>query len=92
MHEAAVCTSGIRSERTLHDRAEFELANGLPFVATDQAIHELLGGLTVANAMKLQVTLGKLRLASGHYQGKLLAIDPHRVRSHTKRPTRKRVE
>jgi hypothetical protein len=76
----------------LHDRAGFELANGLPFVATDQAIHELLGGLTVANAMKLQVTLGKLRLASGHYQGKLLAIDPHRVRSHTKRQTRKRVE
>ena len=92
VHEAAVCTSGIRAERTLHDRAGFELANGLPFVATDKAIHELLGGLTVANAMKLQVTLGKLRLASGHYQGKLLAIDPHRVRSHTKRQTRKRVE
>jgi hypothetical protein len=92
VHESAVCTTGIRSERTLHERAGFELANGLPFVATDQAIHELLGELTVANAMKLQVTLGKLRLASGHYQGKLLAIDPHRVRSHTKRQTRKRVE
>jgi hypothetical protein len=92
VHEAAVCTRGIRAERTLHDRAGFELANGLPFVATDQAIHQLLGGLTVANALALQVALGKLRLASGHFQGKLVAIDPHRVRSHSKRQMRMRVE
>ena len=31
IHEAAVCTAGIRSERTLHNRGGFELANGLPF-------------------------------------------------------------
>lgn len=37
IHEAAVCTSGIRADRTLHKRAGFELANGLPFVATDTA-------------------------------------------------------
>ena len=92
VHEAAVCTSGIRAERTLHNRAGFELANGLPFVATDQAIHYLLGDLTVANAMELQIALGKLRLASGHFQGKLVAIDPHRVKSHSKRQMRTRVE
>ncbi len=92
VHEAAVCTSGIRAERTLHNRAGFELANGLPFVATDQAIHQLLGDLTVANAMELQIALGKLRLASGHFQGKLVAIDPHRVKSHSKRRMRTRVE
>jgi hypothetical protein len=92
VHEAAVCTRGIRAERTLHDRAGFELANGLPFVATDQAIHQLLGDLTVSDAMKLQVTLGKLRLASGHFQGKVVAIDPHRTRSHSKREMRKRSE
>jgi len=92
VHEAAVCTTGIRAERTLHERGGFELANGLPFVATDVAIHELLGELTVAKTMQLQVALGKIRLASGHFQGKLLAIDPHRVRSHSKRQTRKRTE
>ena len=92
VHEAAVCTSGIRAERTLHNRAGFELANGLPFVATDQAIHHLLGDLTVANAMELQIALGKLRLASGHFQGKLVAIDPHRTKSHSKRQMRTRVE
>jgi hypothetical protein len=92
IHEAAVCTTGIRADRTLHNRAGFELANGLPFVATDRAIHRLLENLTVANAMQLQVALGKLRLASGHYQGKLVAIDPHRVKSHSKRQMRTRAE
>jgi hypothetical protein len=92
VHEAAVCTRGIRSERTLHHRAGFELANGLPFVASDRAIHELLAKLTVAGTMDLQVALGKLRLASGHFRGKTLAIDPHRVRSHSKRQMRKRRE
>ena len=92
VHEAAVCTRCIRAERTLHDRAGFELANGLPFVATDQAIHQLLGDLTVADAMKLQVALGKLRLASGQFQGKVVAIGPHRTRSHSKRRMRKRSE
>lgn len=92
VHEAAVCTRGMRAERTLHNRAGFELANGLPFIATDKAVHQLLGQFTVADAKRLQVALGKLRLASGHFQGKLLAIDPHRVRSHSKRQMRKRVE
>lgn len=92
VHEAAVCTTGIRGDRTLHKRAGFELANGLPFVATDGAIHRMLGSLTVADAMQLQVALGKLRVASGHFQGKLVAIDPHRVKSHSKRQMRARCE
>lgn len=92
VHEAAVCTCGIRAERTLHERAGFELANGLPFVATDPAIHYLLEELTVTRTLQLQVALGKIRLASGDFQGKLLAIDPHRRISHSKRQMRKRVE
>jgi hypothetical protein len=55
VHEAAVCTAGIRAERTLQTRCGFELANGLPFVAADTAIHELLAGLTVADSQRLQV-------------------------------------
>ncbi len=92
IHEAAVCTTGIRSERTLHNRGGFELANGLPFVATDTAIHDLLAQRTVADSQRLQVALGKIRLAMGHFQGNLLAIDPHRVRSYSKRKTTERVE
>lgn len=91
-HEAAVGRRGIRAERTLHKRAGFELANGLPFVATDPAIHHLLRELTVAQAIQLQVALGKIRLSFGDFQGKLLAIDPHRRISHSKRQMRERVE
>jgi len=92
VHEAAVCTAGIRAERTLHRRGGFELANGLPFVAADTTIHQLLTERTVDDCRRLQVALGKLRLASGHFQGKLLAIDPHRVRSHSRRRMRERCE
>ncbi len=92
VHEAAVCTVGIRSDRTVHQRGGFELANGLPFVATDAAIHHLLAGCTVADSKRLQAALGKIRLASGHFQGKLLAVDPHRVPCQSKRRMRERAE
>jgi hypothetical protein len=59
----------------------FELANGLPSLAADMAIHEFLAARTVADSKRLQVALGKVRRASGHFQGRVLAIDPHRVRS-----------
>ena len=92
IHEAAVCTTGIRSERTLHKRAGFELANGLPFVAADTTIHQLLTERTVDDSQRLQIALGKLRLALGHFKGDLLAIDPHRVRSYSRRQMRERIE
>lgn len=84
VHEAALCTTGIRRYRSLSQKG-FELTNGLPFIATDQAIHQMLERHTVAEAEALQITLGKLRRARGHYQGHLLAIDPHRMRSWSKR-------
>jgi Transposase DDE domain len=92
VHEAAVCTTGIRANRTLQSRASFQLINGLPFVATDTAIHELLNERAVEDCLRLQVALGKLRLIAGHFQGKLLVMDPHRVPSHSKRRMRERVE
>ena len=87
IHEAALCRTGLRHRRTLNQRI-FELANGLPFLASDMAVHELLAGRTVADSLNLQVALGKIRRASGHFQGRLLAIDPHRVRSFSKRHMR----
>jgi len=89
VHEAALCVTGIRQERCLRHRG-FEVANGLPFVATDPAMHGLLGAHSVAEAEALQIALGQIRHASGHYAGKLLAIDPHRIVSYTKRRTRVR--
>ena len=87
IHEAALCRTGLRHRRTLNQRI-FELANGLPFLASDMAVHELLGARTVADSLRLQVALGKIRRASGHFRGRLLAVDPHRVRSFSKRHMR----
>jgi hypothetical protein len=87
IHEAALCRTGLRQGRTLNQRI-FQLANGLPFLATDVAVHELLGARAVADSLRFQVTLGKVRRASGHFAGRLLALDPHRVRSFSKRHMR----
>ena len=43
----------------------------------------------MVDSQRLQVALGKVRRASGHFQGRLLAIDPHRVRSFSKRHMRR---
>jgi len=88
VHEAALCSSGYRRRRSLSQRG-FELANGLPFVAHDVAVHTLLADHTVAEAQRLQVALGRIRRASGDFQGRLLAIDPHRIRSYSKRQMRR---
>jgi len=84
VHESALCTCNLRGGRTLSQKG-FELANGLPFVGADQAMHNLFDAHTVAQAQGLQIALGKLRRASGHYRGQVLAIDPHRIRSYSKR-------
>lgn len=84
VHEAALCITGKRQNRTLSQQG-FEVANGLPFVASDWAVHELLDAHTVAEAQAIQLMLGKLRKALGHYRGQVLAIDPHRIPSYSKR-------
>jgi hypothetical protein len=89
VHEAALCVTGIRQQRCLIHKG-FELLNGLPFIATDTAIHELLTQHTVRQAQNLQIALGKLRHASQHYQHQVIALDPHRMRSYSKRQMPKR--
>ena len=84
IQEAALCRTGMRHRRALHQRI-FEVANGLPFLATDGAIHDLLGARTIADSLRLQVALGQVRRASGHFRGRVLAVDPHRVCSFSKR-------
>jgi hypothetical protein len=84
INEAALGITGVRQKRCLSQKG-FEIANGLPFVATDTDIHHLLNRHTVADAMALQAALGKVRHASGHFRGTLLAIDPHRMLSTSKR-------
>jgi hypothetical protein len=80
--------TGIRQGRGLSQRG-FEVANGLPFVAADTAIHELLDAHTVDEAQGLQVALGRIRRCRGHFQGRRLAMDPHRIRSWSQRQMRR---
>jgi Transposase DDE domain len=91
VHEAALCSNGLRAGRCLTLRG-FETLNGLPFLAGDVAVHDVLDARSIAHAQKLQVALGKLRRASGHYTGKLLLIDPHRAPSSTRRHIRKHTK
>lgn len=84
VHEAALCRPTLRADRSLRHKG-FELANGLPFLPTDAVFHDLLDAHTVAQAHQLQIALGKLRWASGHFRGRLLALDPHRLVSCSKR-------
>ncbi|MEK6621246.1 MAG: hypothetical protein AABZ13_02070, partial [Planctomycetota bacterium] len=88
VHEAALCVTGVRQARSLSQKG-FELANGLPFVATDKAIHELLDAHTEAEAQSVQIALGKIQRASGHYHAQVLAIVPHRISSYRKRQMRR---
>jgi len=88
VHEAALCTQSQRQDRSLSQKG-FEVANGLPFVASDPAIHDLLDAHTVDQAQQLQIQLGMVRRANHHFQGRLLAIDPHRMTSYTKRQMRR---
>jgi len=88
VNEAAMCLCSYRQQRTLSQKG-FELANGLPFVPTDLALHDLLQAHTVQEAQRLQIALGKLRRAGGHFAGTLLALDPHRMTSYSQRQMRR---
>jgi hypothetical protein len=88
VHESALCLTGLRDARSLRQRG-FELANGLPFLASDIAIHQLLNNHTIEEAKKLQSALGKRRLARGHFSGRVLIVDPHRIVSFSQRQMRR---
>jgi len=91
VHESALCVTGVRQRRALSQKG-FEVANGLPFIAADPAIHDLLDAHPIAHALSLQKALGRLRRASGHFRGRLLALDPHRMRSYSQRQMRRRQD
>lgn len=84
VNEAALGVSGIRQRCTLSQKG-FELANGLPFVAADGPIHDLLEARTMEDFLALQIALGRIRRTFGHFPGRVLAVDPHRLRSYSKR-------
>ena len=84
VHEAALCVNGVRQRRSLRHQG-FELANGLPFIATDGEIHKLLNAHTIDKARELQIALDTIRNKRDHYTSNILVIDPHRIPSYSRR-------
>lgn len=88
VHEAALCIRGLRDQRCLTQN-DFELLNGLGLSASDRTVHDLLDSHDIAHCQATQVALGRIRRSLGHFQGSLLAIDPHRLTSYSKRQMRR---
>lgn len=85
VNESAMCANRIRQKNALCSQG-FSLVNGLSFLASDEAIHQLLDQQSVSQSMHTQIALAQLRQLKGHYHSKaILALDPHRIISSTKR-------
>ena len=84
VNEAALCSNRVRRSNYITHQG-FELLNGLGFLVTDSHVHDLLNKHTVSEAQALQESLAIIRANNGHYQGDLIAIDPHRIISTSQR-------
>ncbi|MCK5608470.1 transposase [Candidatus Pacearchaeota archaeon] len=84
VNESAMCINRVRKKSSLSHQG-FQLANGMGRLVTDEQVHLLLNGHTMQQAEELLVNLGHQRKLSGHYPGDVIAIDPHRIISKSKR-------
>jgi len=84
VNEAALCNNRVRKSNYISHQG-FELLNGLGFLVTDKQVHELLDMHTVKDCLSLQEALALVRFNNEHYQGNMIAIDPHRIPSTSQR-------
>lgn len=84
VNETALCVNRIRRKGSLGHQG-FQLANGMGRLVTDEQVHTLLDNHTTCQAQQMLVNLGIQRQLSGHYPGDVIAVDPHRIISSSKR-------
>jgi hypothetical protein len=84
VNESAMCVNRIRRKNSLNHQG-FQLLNGMGSLVSDEQVHYLLNEHTMEEAQSMMLNLGIQRNLSGHYQGDIIAIDPHRIISTTKR-------
>ncbi len=84
VNEAAICSNRVRRRNYITHQG-FETLNGLGFLVTDEQVHYLLNKHTIQQAQELQETLAIIRSNNGHYKGDLIAIDPHRIATTSRR-------
>lgn len=89
VNEAALCLNRVRKKNSLGHQG-FELANGMGRLVTDEQVHLLLQGHTMEQAGEMLLNLGIQRQLSGHYPGDIIAVDPHRIISSSKRTMSKK--
>lgn len=90
INESALCLNGIRASRSLNHQG-FEILNGLSFLASDSAVHDILDRTTIADTKKLQIMLGKIRKQLGDYPSNVYILDPHSIITHTRSQTPKKM-
>ena len=84
VNEAAICKNRVRRNNYISHQG-FELLNGLSFLASDVEVHNFFDEHTVSQAQALQETLAIIQQNNGHYRGNVIAIDPHRIVSTSRR-------
>jgi hypothetical protein len=89
VNESALCINRIRKKNSLGHQG-FQLANGMGHLVTDEQVHLLLNGHTMEEAQQMMINLGVQRKLSGHYLGEVIAMDPHRIISNSKRTMAKK--
>ncbi len=84
VNESALCVNRIRRKNSLGHQG-FQLLNGMGSLVSDEQVHHLLGSHTMKDTCEMMLNLGIQRKLSGHYRGEVIAIDPHRIISSSKR-------
>lgn len=84
VNESSLCKNRVRRKNYIAHQG-FELLSGLGFLATDVQVHTMLNNRTVKQAEDLQGALAAIRYNNGHFNGHVIAIDPHRIVSSTQR-------
>ena len=84
VNESALCVNRVRRKSSLNHQG-FQLLNGMSRLVSDEQVHLLLNSHTMNDAHDMMLNLGIQRKLSGHYKGNLIALDPHRIISTSKR-------
>lgn len=84
VNEYALCVNRIRKKNSMGHQG-FQLVNGFGRLVSDEQVHFLLNGHTMQQAQQMLLNLGIQRQLSGHYPGNVIAVDPHRIISSSKR-------
>lgn len=84
VNESALCVNRIRKKNSLGHQG-FQLLNGMGSLVSDEQVHHFLNHYTFDESYNMLLNLGLQRQLCGHFQGDVIAVDPHRILSTSKR-------